>query len=151
MPWIDDRAPTMISVEGAGLIAQILQLLLLVGAVERRALGPVVTPPKGAPLRKRRLAWIFLNIMTIALAFLVEFICIAAVATDVRLDLLRAIPVVIVMLTFGIVITFTLLDLYLASLIGIESYRERQADSDKRQLIKLRAVRVARIAKRIRD
>lgn len=108
-------------------------------------------PPKGAPLRKRRLAWIFLNIMTIALAFLVEFICIVAVATDVRLDLLRAIPVVIVMLTLGIVITLTLLDLYLASLIGIASYRERQADSDKRQLIKLRAVRVARIAKRIRD
>ena len=146
---ISDRVRNMISTAGAGLIAQILPVLLLIGAVERRALGPVVVPRKGAPLRRRRLAWIVVNILTLAFAFLVELLCIESVATNVRLDVLRGVPVVIAMLALGVVISVTIMDLYVSSLFGIDSYRERQADSERRLLIGSRARRVAKLSKRL--
>jgi hypothetical protein len=92
-----------------------------------------------------------LNITTISLAFLVEFVCIRSEAINTRLDVIIALPVVVVMLALGTVITITLMDPYICALLGIESNRERQAASEKKLLVKVRAVRVAKLTKTLRS
>lgn len=73
-----DRVRDVISMEGAGLIAQILPVGLLIVAVERRALGG-----RRPPRRRGRVGWLVRGlglIATVTLSVVAVWMCVVAVA-----------------------------------------------------------------------
>lgn len=134
------------SIEGAGLIAQIIPVLLLILAIERRALGPLRLPARGKPHRKRRLALLAAGGISVACAFTTEFGCVTSVAQQQRLPGWQGVLVGAYMLLLGIVVTVTLLELYLASVFGLEIFRQTLDQAEKSDLIKYRAKRVHKLS-----
>jgi hypothetical protein len=138
----------MISTEGAALVAQILPVLLLISAVERRALGPTSLPPKGGFRRRRRLAWILLHLVSIAFAFWVEYVCVVAVASKTPLDPPTSFGVAAIMLVVGTTVSVTVMDLYVVSLVGKDGYGERQHADERKALVRYRAKRAKKSGRR---
>jgi hypothetical protein len=134
------------SIEGAGLIAQVLPVLLLILAIERRALGPVQVPRKGAPRRFRRLAYLFAGAVAISFALATEYACLTSVAEQQPLEPWTARLVTAYMLLLGIIVSITLLDLYAASVLGLDLFRQRRAQIDKDELVKARAKHVYKLS-----
>jgi hypothetical protein len=138
----------VISTAGAGIIAQVLPVLLLILVVERRALGPTTIPPKGAPGRRKILAVAIPTLIVLAFSFLVEYECIDAVSESTPLQGTRAFAVFVIMLAMGVLVTLTVMDLYMASLMGIDQFRQRKSETDRKNRIRARARHVHRLRKR---
>lgn len=139
----------MISTAGAGLIAQIIPVLLLIVAVEARALGTVT---KGTRLGASRwLRWrMMLTIIAVSLTISAEFFCIEAVSSDHPLLGVPAVTVLVGVFAIGIACYFTVLSLTIMTFVGQETWLNSEQAKERRRVIRDRAIRVRKLHTRER-
>lgn len=137
----------MITVDGAGLIAQVMPVGLLIVTVEQRWLGPARREP--GPIGT---VWWYVGLpykaFTILLCLLAIWACIAAVSNDQPLTGFSADLVAVSLGSLGFMVFGTLLGLLTYSHIGRDKAIANVEKQDRQQLIVERAHKVARLRKR---
>lgn len=136
----------MISTAGAGLIAQVIPVLVLIVAVEARALGAVVAGPSWSG-PSRRMRWkIMVTVVAVALTVVTEWTCIWSVSSGQALVPLLAFFVTIGLVAIGSVCFFTVLNLTIVTFVGRERWLSEEQAKERSRVIRDRAVRVRKLA-----
>lgn len=118
----------MINTDGAGLIAQLIPVLVLVLAVERRMLGPTALPARGF---RRLWWWVRLGGMgaSVVLAFLAVAYCVIAVSSGTTLTGWQAAIVSIAVAVVGFAAMSTFIPLTMRAYVsGSGDGLAREAD-----------------------
>ncbi|MCU1408494.1 MAG: hypothetical protein JWM23_574 [Microbacteriaceae bacterium] len=136
-----------ISLDGAGLIAQVIPVALLIFIVERRWVGPVEKRP-GARGAFEWWAVLLLQALLIGLSLWVEWECIVAVSLQTPIGPDRAWVVDLTLYGIGFAVFTTLLSLLSHGYLGRETARANVRRADRRRWIVDRAHRVAKMERR---
>lgn len=137
----------MISVDGAGLIAQVMPVGLLIITVEQKWLGPAKREP--GPIGT---IWWYLALpfkaITLILCLSAMWACLAAVSNNQPLDGFSASVVVVALILLGMTVFATLLALLAYGHVGRDTALANIDHHDRKQLIIYRAQRVAKLNRR---
>ncbi|MDR6689065.1 hypothetical protein J2Y41_004669 [Arthrobacter sp. 1088] len=137
----------MISVEGAGLIAQVVPVGLLIVTVEQKWLGPAKREP--GPIGT---VWWYIALpykaLTVLTSLLAIWACLASVSNAKPLDGFDASLVSVSLASLGMMVFATLLALLSYGYVGRDKAIANIERYDRQQRIVDRAHRVARIRRR---
>ena len=137
----------MISVDGAGLIAQVVPVGLLIITVEQKWLGPAKREPGPIGTIWWYLALPF-KVLTLVLCLCAMWACLASVSNNKPLEGLDAVVVVAALAFLGVTVFATLLALLTYGHIGKEKAFANIESYNRKQLIAARAHKVARLKRR---
>lgn len=137
----------MISVDGAGLIAQVVPVGLLIITVEQKWLGPAKREPGPIGTTWWYLALPF-KVITLFLCLCAMWACLASVSNNKPLEGFDASLVVVALALLGMTVFATLCSLLAYGHVGREKAIANIESYDRKQLIVNRAHKVAKLKRR---
>lgn len=137
----------MISVDGAGLIAQVVPVGLLIITVEQKWLGPAKREPGPIGTLWWYMALPF-KVITLFLSLCAMWACLASVSNNEPLEGVEASVVIAALAVLGMTVFATLLALLTYGHLGREKAIANIESYDRKQLIVDRAHKVAKLKRR---